>query len=52
MMSGVQLRLILAPAARRELEWLWALRRAQNIYKNNNIHSISIIITLKGIETM
>ena len=43
-----QLRLILARAVRRGLKW--ALRRAQNIFMPKNINSVTIIITLEGIE--
>ena len=47
-MFWVRLRLILARAIRRGLEW--ALRRAQNIFMPKNINSITIIITLEGTE--
>ena len=47
-MFWARLRLILARAVRRGLKW--ALRRAQNIFMPKNINSISIIITLEGIE--
>ena len=50
-MFWAQLRLILAQAVRRGLKW--ALRRAQNIFMPfmpKNINSITIIITLEGIE--
>jgi len=53
MLAGINmfwalLRLILARAVRQELKW--ALRRAQNIFMPKNIKSITIIITLEGIE--
>ena len=41
-------RLFLARAARRRSKW--ALRRPQNIFRPKNINSITIIITLEGIE--
>ena len=47
-MFWAQLRLIVAQAIRRGLKW--ALRRAQNIFMPKNINSITIIITLEGIE--
>ena len=47
-MFWARLRLILARAFRRGLKW--ALRRAQNIFMSKNINSITIIITLEGIE--
>ena len=47
-MFWARLRLILARAVRRGLKW--ALRRAQNIFMPKNINSITIIITLEGIE--
>ena len=47
-MFWARLRLILARAVRRGLRW--ALRRAQKIFMPKNINSITIIITLEGIE--
>ena len=47
-MFWARLRLILARAIRRGLKW--ALRRALNIFMLNNRNSITIIITLEGIE--
>ena len=47
-MFRAQLRLILAWAIRWGLKW--ALRGAQNIFMPKNINSITIIITLEGIE--
>ena len=47
-MFWTRLRLILARAVRQGLKW--ALRRAQNIFMPKNINSITIIITLEGIE--
>ena len=47
-MFWAQLRLILARAVRRGFKW--ALIRAQNIFMPKNINSITIIITLEGIE--
>ena len=47
-MFWARLRLILARAVRRGLKL--ALRRAQNIFMPKNINSITIIITLEGIE--
>ena len=43
-----RLRLILARSVRRGLKS--ALRRAQNIFVPKNINSITILITLEGIE--
>ena len=47
-MFWARLRLILARAVRRGLKW--ALRRAQNIFVPANLNSVTIIITLEGIE--
>ena len=47
-MFWARLRLILAWAIRRGLKWV--LRGAQNIFMPKNINSITIIITLEGIE--
>ena len=47
-MLWARLRLILARAVRRGLKW--ALRRALNIFIPKNINSITITITLEGIE--
>ena len=47
-MFWAQLRLILARATRWGLKWV--LRTAQNIFMPKNINSITIIITLEGIE--
>ena len=47
-MFWARLRLILAWAVRRGLKW--TLRRAQNIFMPKSINSITIIITLEGIE--
>ena len=47
-MFWARLRLILARAVRRGFKW--ALIRAQNIFMPKNINSITIIITLEGIE--
>ena len=47
-MFWARLRLILARAVRLGLKW--ALRRAQNIFMPKNINSITIMITLEGIE--
>ena len=47
-MFWARLRLILARADKRGLKS--ALRRAQNIFMPKNINSITIIITLEGIE--
>ena len=47
-MFWARLRLILARAIRRGLKR--ALRRTQNIFMPKNINSVSIIITLEGIE--
>ena len=47
-MFWARLRLILARAVRRGLKS--ALRRAQNIFMPKNINSITIIISLEGIE--
>ena len=49
-MFWARLRLILARAVRLVLKW--ALRRAQNIFISKNMNSITIIITLEGIERM
>ena len=49
-MFWARLRLALVRAIRPGLKW--ALRRAQNIFMPKNINSVTIIITLKGIEKL